>query len=300
MNTPITVLVTGASGVTGGATVRELLQRGVKVRAFVHKLDERSDQLAALGAEIAQGDLLDFRSIRAALEGVNSAYFVFPVISGIVQATGYFAQASTEVGLEAIVNMSQVTARRDAVSNASRDHWIAERLFDRSGIPVTHLRPTVFAEWLIYFAARIPQLGFLALPFGDMRQAFIAAEDQARVIAAILLDPAPHKGQIYPLYGADEVTFAEAVAVISELLNQPVGYRLVDIDAFEKAVLASGKDAFLAQHLRAVAMDHSNGLFTGNNDLVERITGRPPLTVREFVSKHKQLFTPSAILTAAS
>jgi uncharacterized protein YbjT (DUF2867 family) len=300
MNTSTAVLVTGATGATGGATVRELLQRGIKVRAMVHKLDERSERLAALGVEIAQGDLLDFRFVRAALEGMQRAYFVFPVIPGIVTATGYFAEAANELGSEAIVNMSQITARREAESNASRDHWIAERLFDRSGVPVTHLRPTVFAEWLIYMAPRVAQEGCLTLPFGPVRQAVIAAEDQARVIATILLNPSPHRGQIYPLYGAEELTFAEMVDVMSDVLNRRISYRQIDFDSFEKPLLASGRGAFLAQHMRAVATDHRNGLFTGTNDLVERITGQRPLTVREFISKNKELFAPSSTQRAAS
>ena len=105
------------------------------------------------------GGLRDFASVRAALEGVGRAYFVFPNVPGIIQATAYFAQAATEVGLEAIVNMSQISARRDAKSNAARDHWIAERVFDRSGVAVTHLRPTFFAEWLLYFARMVVREG---------------------------------------------------------------------------------------------------------------------------------------------
>lgn len=284
------ILVTGATGATGSATVTELQSRGIRVRALVHKIDSRSDELSKLGADVVEGDLLDFQSVRSALEGIQRAYFVFPVIPGIVQATGYFAQAANEVRLEAIVNMSQITARREAESHATRDHWIAERLFDRSGVPVTHLRPTVFAEWMIYFASRIAQEGCLALPFGAVKQAAIAAEDQARVIAAILLNPGPHHNQTYPVYGAEELTFAEMVDEMSKALNRHIRYQQIDFDSFEKGLLASGGAAFLAQHMRAVATDHRNGLFAGKNDVVEKITGRKPLTIREFISKNKEMF----------
>lgn len=73
------------------------------MRALVHKADTRSERLRNLGTEIAEGDLLDFASVRAALEGVGRAYSVFPIVPGIIQATAYFAQAATEVGFEAIV-----------------------------------------------------------------------------------------------------------------------------------------------------------------------------------------------------
>ena len=105
----------------------------------------------------------------------------------------------------AIVDMSQVSARRAAKSHASRNHWIAERLFDRSGIPVTHLRPTFVAEWLLYLSRSIRDTSSFPLPFGNARYAPITGEDQGRAIADILSNPAEHAGQAYPLYGPMEL-----------------------------------------------------------------------------------------------
>jgi NAD(P)H dehydrogenase (quinone) len=63
--------------------------------------------------------------------------------------------------------MSQISARRIAKSHAAQNHWIAERLLDRSGIPVTHLRPTFFAEWLMYLSDSIRERNMFPLPFGE-------------------------------------------------------------------------------------------------------------------------------------
>ncbi|HXX97849.1 MAG TPA: NmrA family NAD(P)-binding protein [Candidatus Bathyarchaeia archaeon] len=66
-------LITGATGSIGRNVVEFLLERGHKVRAFVHKGEnnEQSSQLQQLGAEIAVGDLLDFMTIRPALDGIS-------------------------------------------------------------------------------------------------------------------------------------------------------------------------------------------------------------------------------------
>ncbi len=133
------VLVTGATGDTGRATVDELLARGYRVRALAHGQDDRSKKLEDRGAEVVYGDLLDFGQVRAALDGIQRAYFVYPIRFGIVQATAYFAQAAKEAGVDGIVNMSQVTAREDAESHAATDHWLAERVFDWSGVTVAHI-----------------------------------------------------------------------------------------------------------------------------------------------------------------
>ena len=118
------VLVAGATGDTGRATVHELLARGHTVRALAHGQDDRSKRLQERGVEVVYGDLLDFGQVRAALNGVKRAYFVYPIRPGILQATAYFAQAATEAGVEGIVNMSQISARADAKSHAATDHWL--------------------------------------------------------------------------------------------------------------------------------------------------------------------------------
>ena len=228
------VLVTGATGDTGRATVDELLARGHRVRALAHGRDERSKQLQERGVEVVYGDLLDFAQVKAALNGVRRAYFVYPIRPGIVQATAYFAQAAKEAGVDGIVNMSQISAREDAKSHAATDHWLAERVFDWSGVTVAHIRPTYFAEWLLYLAPMI-KAGRLHVPFGTGRHAPIAAEDQARVIAGILEDPATHNGKIYPLYGPVEYTYREISQVLSRVLGKSVEYKQVDFEEFKKS-----------------------------------------------------------------
>ena len=307
------VLVTGATGDTGGATVVELLARGHRVRALAHRQDERSKQLQERGVEVVFGDLLDFGDMRTALKGVQRAYFCYPIRPGIVQATAQFAQAAKEAAVDGIVNMSQISAREDAKSHAATDHWLAESVFDWSGVTVAHIRPTYFAEWLLYLAPMI-RAGLLHVPFGTGRHAPIVAEDQARVIVGILEDPASHRGKIYPLYGPFEFTYQEIAQVLSRVLGKDVQYKQVSFETMLQ-MMASGAekppaehsaralygefehpqerrtgDSFLIQHLREVAIDHQNGIFAGTNDLVKKIGGRPPMTLEGFITKHRKAF----------
>lgn len=308
-----TIFVTGATGATGGATVHQLLARGHHVRALAHRRDERADALEKAGAEVVFGDLLDFGAVRTLLAGAQAAYFVYPIRPGILQATVQFAEAAREVGLDMIVNMSQISARLDSKSHAARDHWLSERVFDWSGVPTAHLRPTFFAEWLLYLAPMI-RAGILHVPFGTGRHAPVTAEDQAAVIAAILDNPGGHGGQIYPLYGPTEMTYAEIAQILGRELNRPVDYRQVSFDsfmemlggsdreppsqhtaaamygAFEGGAASKPGDSFLAQHLREVVLDHQNGLFAGTNNLVRTIGGREPTTLEAFVRQHRDSF----------
>src|SRR5260370_3142525 len=127
-------LITGATGNTGSKAVEFLLERGHKVRAFVHKKDEQSSHLQKRGAEIAVGDLLDFMTIRPALEGVWGAYFVYPIAPALIEATAYFAQAAKEATVSTVVNMSQISARRKAKRHGAFNHLPTDRLSEWSGL----------------------------------------------------------------------------------------------------------------------------------------------------------------------
>jgi len=311
MNTG-TILICGATGDTGGYAIDQLLQNGRQVRALVHRIDDRSKRLEDKGVEVAAGDYLDLDAMRTALQGVRRAYFVYPIRPGIIQATAYFAQAAKEAGVEAIVNMSQISARDDAKSHAARDHWVAERVFDWSGIAVTHLRPTFFAEWLLYYAA-IVKAGALAVPFGTGKHAPVAAEDQARVIVGVLENPAPHRGKVYSLFGPKEYTHAEVAQVLGRVLGKDIRYKQVTIEELrqisasrppapgqfnsrtgygelEQAQPGERKESFFLQHIREVAADHQAGVFAGTNGLVEKIGGRAPMSLEAFIEKHRKAF----------
>jgi NAD(P)H dehydrogenase (quinone) len=287
-----TALVIGATGKTGQHTVQRLLERGHAVRAIVHKEDKRSEALRATGAEIVIGELLEHDDVMRAADGISAAYFCYPVSPGLIQATAYFADAAKRAALKVVVNMSQISAREDSKSHAARDHWIAERLFDWSGVPTVHLRPTFFSEWLLFPFVRstIVENGIIDLPYGHGRHAPIAAEDQARVIATILTEPAAHVGKIYTLCGPTELDQAGIAAALSEVLGRKISYQPLTIPQYQKRLEKAGLPEHMIQHFCAVAVDYQNGIFSGEDKIIAKLTGKAPMSVRDFVASHREAF----------
>ncbi|CDN51383.1 NAD(P)H-binding protein [Neorhizobium galegae] len=285
-------LVTGATGETGRYTVQRLLKKGYAVRAMVHRQDQRADALRGEGAEVLVGDLFEHDDVIRATAGTTAAYFCYPVRPGIIQTTAYFADAAKRAGLKAVINMSQISAREDSKSHAARDHWIAERIFDWSGVPTIHLRPTFFSQWLLYPFARktIVEQSIIDLPYGAGRHAPIAAEDQARLIAALLAEPTPHIGKTYTLHGPTELDQPGIAAAIGEVLGRKIGYQPLTIPAYRERLEKFGLPEFLIQHFCAIALDYQNGIFSGADKIIGEVTGVPPMTVQDFVTSHRAAF----------
>ena len=281
----------GSHGATGNHVARQLLARELPVRAFVRQVDERADELRRLGAEIAVGDIRDYESVRAALDGVQRAYLTYPIAEGLLEATVTFAAAAKHTGLQSLVNMSQITARPDHASPAARQHWLAERVLDWSGIGVTHLRPPFFLENLVISAATIATEGKMYLPYGQGRHAPIAGEDIARVAVGILTNPDKHGGATYVPTGPVSLSMAEQASALSRVLGRPVEY--VDLPVEHWRQVLSQLDSmspYLIEHLSAVAVSYQHGEFDAVTDVVETIGGASPQALEAFIREHQSMF----------
>jgi NAD(P)H dehydrogenase (quinone) len=282
----------GSHGATGNHVARQLLARGLPVRAFVRQADQRADRLNGLGAEIVVGDLHDFEVVRAALDGVQRAYFTYPITDGLLQATTIFAAAGTQAGLQTMVNMSQITARPDHASPAARQHWLAECVLDWSAIGVTHLRPPFFLENLFNVAApTIRTEGKIYVPYGAGRHAPIAGEDIARVAVGILTDPAEYVGKTYVPTGPAALSMTEQASVFCRVLGRPVEYVEIPVEDWRQ-ILSNlpGMSPYLIEHLSRVAESHQHGEFDNVTDVVETIGGAPPQSLEAFIGQYQTVF----------
>jgi uncharacterized protein YbjT (DUF2867 family) len=297
-----TVLTTGASGGGQGATgrhvTRMLRARGVPVRAFVHRIDERSDYLHDLGAEVVEGDFLDLSSVRAAMDGVSRAYFAYPVQDGLLDATAIFASAARRCGVELVVNLSQLLERSgDQPTPYQRRHWLSEQIFDWAAVGVVHLDATVFYENLRSLAAgSLAVAGVIALPWGseDTAIPMVAAEDVARVACGILTGPQTPNGTVLPLVGT-VVTVREIIHAFNAVLDRAVDYVELTDEQWVDAVSGARINAAALEHLTHL-WRHLRTRYVGRprdsvSEVIERIGGQPPKTLQEFLNEQAEFFT---------
>lgn len=288
-------LITGAGGsvgATGSLIARQLLAAGKPVRAFVHHDDDRAGELRELGAEIAVGDLRDFRDVRPALEGVQRAYLTYPVAEGLLEATATFAAAGEQAGLEWIVNMSQIIAKPDHQSPATRQHWVSEQVLAWSDIGVVNLRPPFFQELLITLAANTIQTqGKIYVPWGQGRNAIVGAHDLARLATAILIDPEAHRGKTYVPTGPVSLSGTEIASAFTRVLGRPVEYLDIPVEVFRQVLSSFGLSAHTIEHLAAASEAHGRGEQDGVTSVIEEITGLPPQSLDDFVRENAEVFT---------
>src|SRR5215469_10288063 len=277
------ILVTGAAGQLGavGRTVCGLLlDRRLPVRAMVRTEDDRAAALRAAGAEVVVGDLLEPPDVYRIVSGCQRVYFGMSVSAGYLEAAVTMAAVAREVGVSALVNISQMTVSQMSVQNTTpsrqqRQHWLGEQALAWSGLPVVTVRPTMFLESFFPFAGpTVRDRGRIELPFGRGKTNPVAAVDVARVVAAVLADPGPHLGRVYELTGPRSQDMYGVAREFSEALNREVTYSDTTPEDWERQLKKRGVSDYVIGHFMTLGALHRAGRYDRIADGVERVTGR--------------------------
>ena len=297
------ILVTGATGRQGGtgrAVAKLLLERGLKVRALVRTLDERADALRELGVEIVVGDFGNYRSLVAALDGVESAYFCYPVAAGIAEAAGFFAGAGREQGLKRIVDLSLATTRVDSPSPQGRAQWVAEQIFEWAGFDGVHLRIAAFfmENVLLMDGDNIRQNSRIANSFGDKALSWISGADVGALAANLLIDTNVVKDRILIAGGVERLTYEEVASKISATVGKAVRYEELTPDGWRAELITASKakggevNTRGIDHLVAQSIALRTAPALPITDHVRQIAGREPILLSDFVKQHRYELTP--------
>jgi uncharacterized protein YbjT (DUF2867 family) len=277
-----------------------LLGKGESVRAMVHREDARAQRLRDIGAEVVVGDLTKPGSVVDAMTGVERMFFNMSVSLDYLEATAIVCAAARELGnYEVIVNMSQMTVAEMTLTSTGESHqqwlhWVSEQVMNWSGVPVVHVRPTVFLDnplFTLLARRSVHDRGVLPLPFGTGHTSPIPAADVARVVVAVLLNPADRIGNTYELTGPEVLGIDGVAEQYARALKRPVTAEDTPYDEWIRLYLrTSGLPEHVQQHIATMARLHHEDRYDRASDDVEKLTGEPAQTVEQYVSAHPRLF----------
>jgi len=296
------VLVTGAAGGLQGQTGRHvselLLARGIPVRAFVRKLDERSERLRGLGAEVAEGDFHDYHSVERAMRGVSSVYFAYPVQEGLLEATAIMADAARNAGVTRLVDLVMLVSSPDAPTPRMRENYLSERMFEWAGVGAAHVRATVFYENMrALTAATVARDGSIFLPWGRETTVvpLVSARDVARVAAGVLASPSVTPGAAFSVIG-DVLSLRDIVGTFTRVLGRDVRYLEIPDQTWADVALAHGFNNHAVEHLTKLwqSIRASTEEFDVT-DTIREIGGQDPMSFETFVREHQSAFAQRAV-----
>ena len=263
-----TTLVLGATGKTGRRVAARLRLRGTLVRTA-----SRSSATSFDWSEPAGWD--------AALRDVAAVYVVPPPVPGPVHE---FVARAEAAGVRRLVLLSGRGADTWGDSTFGLDMRSAEDAVRGSALEWTVVRASNFDQNFDEDLFHAPLVaGELALPAGEVPEAFLDVEDVADVAAAVLTEPDGHAGRVYELTGPRELTFAEAVGMIARASGRPLTYTQVSPAEYVAALVGQGWAEADAQHVAEMFALMEKGLLVGSTDDVAAVLGRGPRTFEDYV-----------------
>ncbi len=253
------VLVVGASGNLGGAVVRALLAKGRRVRAA--GTDVNALEKAFPAAEAVRLDLHQPTSFGPALDGAAGLFLMRPpAISKVGPTLNALLDVAGQSGVDHVV-FSSVTG---ADTNRVVPHHRVERHLHASSLSWTILRPGFFAQNLAdAYAADIVRCNRIYLPAGHGRAAFVDVRDIGAAATVVLAEPCAHAGKGYAL---------SIVGYARHLRRQGMPVPRVLVQTILHTGLRYGQGESL-------------------DPALERLLGRPPTSLQQYVHDHRSTWT---------
>jgi NAD(P)H dehydrogenase (quinone) len=272
----VTVLVIGASSRVGADVARDLVARGVAVRAMTRRPEATMPE----GAEVVRADLDAPASLSDACAGVQRLFLMSSPTSEQVRLETNAIDAAEAAGVEHIVKISNIPVP-GLDSGLHGNHRAIEARLAASAIASTVLQPSFFSSVL---ARQLPLIrrGRFVMPTGNGRVAWIDPRDIAAVAAAVLADREPPAGA-FRLTGPEALSGADVAARIAALAGRTVSLLQPPIESWQADLRSNGMDPWLVDstvHLyEAVARDALAELSPN----VERLAGRAPRPLDDWI-----------------
>lgn len=278
-------LVLGATGTVGSALVGELERRGVAVRAAT-RAPERAVRrgLGGAGTRWVYLDLERPETFAGALDGADRVFLVArPGDDEADRVARPLVAEMARRGVRHVVNLSAMGAEQ-------RNDFALRRVelaLEEAGLGFTHLRPNFFFQVFSTdpLLTAIRAAGVLAVPAGDARLSFVDARDVAAVAAVALMEPG-HVGRAYTLTGGEAVDHAQVARALSRVAGATVRYDALDEPRTRAQLAAAGFSEARRERLLGFYGLVRAGWCAPVSPDVERVLGRPPLTLARFAADY--------------
>ncbi|RST04785.1 SDR family NAD(P)-dependent oxidoreductase [Streptomyces sp. WAC07149] len=286
------IVIMGAAGATGGATLRSLAALGAPGRALTRdpaRLTAGLDARTLARTTVLAADAADPDSLRAAFRGARALFLTMANGPHQVRHELNAVQAAADCGVEHVVKVSAPAAEPDSPVAVSRGHHLIEERLRAGGMTTTVLRPYAFMQKLLLLAPGIAAAGVVHGATGAARCNYVDVRDIGDAAAALLTRPEP-AGGVYPLTGGRAYSHRELTALLGDMLGRPVRYLdLSPSKLYAHLVGRAGMPPWLASHVveiqqLAVAREETP------DDTFLRLTGRAPRTLEAFLHENLHRF----------
>jgi uncharacterized protein YbjT (DUF2867 family) len=276
------ILITGASGNVGSEVVRLLDKKDVN-----YVVAERTPDKNEPVPGVRRLDFTDESTFSPALQDIKSIFLMRPPsISNVKKYFHPFLDACKREGVVHIVFLSL----QGAESNEITPHRKIEKYIEEIGIYYTFVRPSFFMQNLTTTHLQEIKEGEIFIPAGKGKTNFVDVRDVAEVVAKTLVEGEDHYNCAYEITGRENLTYYQVAETISQVADREIEYKDPNIISFFLRKRREGQAAGFIFIMIALYTLSRMGKAGQTADDFEKLTGREPISFRDFVEDNAEKF----------
>ena len=281
------ILITGATGHFGKATIDFLLKKGVSANAIsaLVRDEAKAGDLKAKGVNIKTGNYDDYASLLSAFKGVDKLLLISgnDVFNRLKQQENA-VKAAKEAGVKHIIYTSFVRKNETETSPIAfvgKSHIETDKLIKASGIPYTIMLNGLYADVLpMFFGEKVLETGIF-LPAGNGLAAYTTRHDMAEAAANILTGTG-HENKEYVITSNNNYSLHEAASIISELTGKQISYNSPTAEVYSSTLSGAGVPAEYIGFFAGFSEAIRQGEFETSSSDLEKLIGRKPTGLKEY------------------
>lgn len=283
------LLITGATGQLGSATVNYLLNNNVPASeiAVLVRDEAKAEELKNKGVNIRIGNYTDYSSLLAAMKGIDKVLLISS--NDMNDRSGQHKNvvaAAKEAGARYIVYTSFERVNETETSPIffiANSHVETEKAIKESGLAYTILRNTLYADIIPMFVGDAVQQQAVVLPAGTAKTSFATRDNMAEAIANILSSEG-HEQKEYSITNAEAYSMQDIADTISNITNTPIKYVSPSTEEYVNGAIANGAPEEIAQMVAGFSAAIAQGEFEHTSNQLEQLLGRKPTTLSEYLT----------------
>ncbi|ADB38102.1 SDR family oxidoreductase [Spirosoma linguale] len=286
------ILVTGATGGLGHQTIDFLLTTtpAAEIAALVRDLSKATD-LVKRGVDVRQADYFDYPALVQAFRGIDKVLLVSAVaFTDRVRQHQNVIDAAKEAGVKHLFYTSIQRSTHFVMQEVTESDLATEAYLKASGLAYTVLKNGYYFEGLSYLIGSEVPDAEIHFPAGEGKIAFLKRTELAAATAALLTSDG-HDNQEYTLSGSEAYSFDDIAREFSALAGRPITYKSSELAPYIAQKVAAGYPEVVANFFAQWGAATKHGMLAGAHDTVERLLGRKPTSLREYL---KTTYFPGA------
>jgi NAD(P)H dehydrogenase (quinone) len=282
------ILVTGANGHFGTASIQHLIKRGVpasEIAAMVRS-EEKGAGLKALGVQLRIADYNNYSEVVKAFTGIDKLLLVSGSDienRGIQQLNA--VKAAKEAGVKHILYTSferNNETETNPIAFVAKSHIDTENAIKASGMNYTIFRNNLYADILpMFMGDKVLESGVF-LPAGDTKIALTLREDMAEAAAAVLSGKG-HENKEYSISNHESVTLHDVASSLSKITGKQVTYLNPDATTYHSALTQAGVPAQYIGLFAGFSEAMKQGEFSKTSNELENLIGRKASSVHSYL-----------------